>query len=342
MQERKNYIVADLVKELDVPRTTVNDWLSRYDQYIEFEPRGRRKVYFDSSLQVLKDILEMRNQGKSSYEIEEELTKKHPLHAEVASDKEERSKKSGKVSVELEDPAENSNGGELMAPAEQGHMNEVARMLGKDLLALSVRLEESQKINKDFSRKNRRWLILTMGLIVALGASAIIISSQIVKMIKSQQGEFASTQKVLAAAIIQTKDTLKDELKKREAQIEEQKKELKNLSVLLDKNSSDYITNINKLRTQMGSQEKAFYKMLDKYSADLSTKHKAELALMKDNFSKERLTLLKKLEQLSTELAAKQKSMQDLNKKLEAIEKLTIPVSKAKTVKETKPVVDTK
>jgi seryl-tRNA synthetase len=92
----------------------------------------------------------------------------------------------------------------------------------------------------------------------------------------------------------------------------------------------------------MGSQEKAFYKMLDKYSADLSTKHKAELALMKDNFSKERLTLLKKLEQLSTELAAKQKSMQDLNKKLEAIEKLTIPVSKAKTVNGTKSVVENK
>jgi hypothetical protein len=84
MENSKTYIIADFVKILDVPRTTLKDWLTRYEDYIEFEIRGRRKIYFESSLNVLKEIAEMRQSGKTAPEIMVELSYNHPINADIA------------------------------------------------------------------------------------------------------------------------------------------------------------------------------------------------------------------------------------------------------------------
>ena len=90
MKNRKTYIIADFVKILDVPRTTLKDWLVRYDQYIEAETRGHRKIYFDSSLNVLEEIRDMRkDDGLSAEEIMSELSKRHPVNPDIHDAEEE-------------------------------------------------------------------------------------------------------------------------------------------------------------------------------------------------------------------------------------------------------------
>ena len=54
MNEKKAYTIVELAEALNVPRTTLNDWLTRFYQYIECETSGKWKVYFDTSLEVLK------------------------------------------------------------------------------------------------------------------------------------------------------------------------------------------------------------------------------------------------------------------------------------------------
>ena len=89
MKNRKTYIIADFVKILDVPRTTLKDWLVRYDQYIESETRGHRKIYFDSSLNVLEEIKDMRkDDGLSADEILSELSKRHPVNPDIHEEEE--------------------------------------------------------------------------------------------------------------------------------------------------------------------------------------------------------------------------------------------------------------
>ena len=87
----KLYSVSDLAASLGVPRTTVNDWLRKYDRYIDFEMRGRRKVYTDASLQVLRIISSAKDGGTGSSELEAELAARcavrpeiSPLHEEEA------------------------------------------------------------------------------------------------------------------------------------------------------------------------------------------------------------------------------------------------------------------
>ncbi|MBU8902827.1 MAG: MerR family transcriptional regulator, partial [Victivallales bacterium] len=84
MDSNKTYIIADFVKILDVPRTTLKDWMTRYEEYIEFEIRGRRKIYFESSLLVLKEIAKMRKNGQASSEIILALSCKHPVNVDIA------------------------------------------------------------------------------------------------------------------------------------------------------------------------------------------------------------------------------------------------------------------
>lgn len=84
MMEGRTYLASDLAGELGLPRSTINDWLVRYADYLEVDTRGKRKVYSAKSLRILKEISEMRNEGKSSFEIEQLLASRYGIRPEVA------------------------------------------------------------------------------------------------------------------------------------------------------------------------------------------------------------------------------------------------------------------
>lgn len=73
MSEEKTYSIKEIAEALNVPRTTVTDWISRYPQYMEFRLQGKRRVYTEAAVNVLKEISVLRNQGLSSFRIEEQL-----------------------------------------------------------------------------------------------------------------------------------------------------------------------------------------------------------------------------------------------------------------------------
>ena len=87
MTDKKSFLVSDLANALGVPRTTINDWLKRYDRYLTTEMAGKRKIYTIESFEVLKMVNLMRNEGKSAAQIESELAKKFAIRAdEVAAE----------------------------------------------------------------------------------------------------------------------------------------------------------------------------------------------------------------------------------------------------------------
>ena len=40
---KKTYSISELAVQLQLPRTTINDWLKSFAPYLEFEMRGKRK-----------------------------------------------------------------------------------------------------------------------------------------------------------------------------------------------------------------------------------------------------------------------------------------------------------
>ncbi len=84
MNETRNYLASDLAAELGVPRTTLNDWLKNYAAFLETEPRGKRRAYTEKSLQVLRYVAQLRENGKSGLEIDAALGEKYGLRPEIA------------------------------------------------------------------------------------------------------------------------------------------------------------------------------------------------------------------------------------------------------------------
>ncbi|MFA6102314.1 MAG: MerR family transcriptional regulator [Victivallaceae bacterium] len=296
MNEKKTYSIVELAEVLNVPRTTLNDWLTRFYQYIECETRGKRKVYFDTSLEVLREISELRNSGMASPEIETELAKRHPVHAEIAPPQPEEETENGETAAQPEEKQE------LMPPVVRQQAEEIGRMLGKELQNIAERLEASKDMSKTFARRTMRWYILALVLIVAMGATAIVVTIKAGELLKRQDSKISGNSSILNK-IDRQNDSITKELQQRDQLIAKQNQDLQHMSILLDKNSSDYQKNIEKLQQELNKQREDFKAMIEKASQSADTKTSAELAAIKDYFAKEKLEYISKLEVLGKETA---------------------------------------
>ncbi|OGV47180.1 MAG: hypothetical protein A2017_02445 [Lentisphaerae bacterium GWF2_44_16] len=167
MNEMKKYTVMELADLVGVPRTTINDWLSRYSQYIDFKMQGKRKIYVESSLTVLKEISGLRNSGLSSFDIEEELAKRHPVHAELAPPQPESKE---------EEAAEEKSHPEEYSLIVKKQTDEIAKMIAEHLQNMARRIENIESFNRREAAKTRRWYFMAVlfiailsGLILAAG-----------------------------------------------------------------------------------------------------------------------------------------------------------------------------
>lgn len=306
MNEKKTYSIVELAEMLNVPRTTLNDWLSRFYQYIECETRGKRRVYFDTSLEVLKEISELRNSGMASADIETELAKRHPVHAEIAPPQPEE-QEGGEPAAQP--AAEESR--EMMPPVVRQQAEEIGRMLGKELKNIADRLESSKDMSKTFARRTMRWYILALVLIVGMGATAIVVTIKAGELLRRQDSKINGNSSILSN-IYRQNDSISKELQQRDQLIAKQNQDLQRMSILLDKNSGDYQKNIEKLQQELGKQREDFKAMIDKASQSADTKTSAELAAIKDYFAKEKLEYVTKLEAVGKENAERATQIEQL------------------------------
>ena len=147
-----------------------------------------------------------------------------------------------------------------------------------------------------------RWYILALVLIVAMGATAILITVKAGELLKRQDLKIAGNSNILSK-IDRQNDSITKELQQRDQLISKQNQDLQRMSILLDKNSSDYQKNIEKLQQELNKQREDFKAMIEKASQNADTKTSAELAAIKDYFAKEKLEYISKLEELGKETA---------------------------------------
>ncbi|GEM_PF-4203031 len=83
MNQQVFYSISDLAEKVGVPRTTITDWLTKYERFIEMQTQGRRRFYTARSLEVLCKIAEMRNSGRSLADIDAALEQFFAIHPTV-------------------------------------------------------------------------------------------------------------------------------------------------------------------------------------------------------------------------------------------------------------------
>lgn len=319
MGTEKKYSVIELAELLGVPRTTINDWLSKYSMYIDFTVQGKRRVYTDSSLAVLKEISGLRNSGMSSVDIEAELAKRHPVRAEpelpeAAPSSSVPQKDGEKVShssppVAQDPAAKKENEFQLIA---QRQSEELGKVIGETFQNMALRMEELERLNRAQNSRTKVWM----------GATAFV-------MVLLLTGAYFSYKQVMLFSRANT------ELKQEAVDTNQQLQMLHRQSIELVAGTKGFRDNIALLEKQLKEQQETFEKNInsvkqnfekvqqehqsrlsaerEKNSALLKMKE-AELALEKEKFAAERLKFLRDMERMSSD---NENIVNELKKKIE-------------------------
>ncbi len=289
MSDIKKYTVIELAEVLNVPRTTITDWLVRYSAYIEYKTQGKRKVYTDASVNVLKEISELRNKELSSFDIEEELAKRHPVHGVIS---DQMHMEEGEIPPEETDPS---------ALVLRKSVTEMGETIKKTLMEMSRRIEEVEKLNTENSSRARRWFALVLILIVAI----ILVGAFAYQKIETSYRE---NRKLQADGISYLTD-----LKSAREQIK---------SNVIDLTSRE--KQISALELGLEKQSKEFEEAIARAKKDSDTAKSAEILELRNKFAEEKLNMLKELEKSRNEKDKISSDIQKMNHDLEsAIKKIS-------------------
>jgi hypothetical protein len=289
MSDFKKYTVMDLAEVLNVPRTTITDWLVRYSSYIEYKIQGKRKIYIDASVNVLKEISDLRNKGLSSFDIEEELAKRHPIHG-VVSDQMQME--------EGENPSEEPDSTGIVL---RKSVTEMGETIQKTLMEMSRRIEEVEKLNAENAAKANRWFTLVLVLIVAIIMVGVFTYQKI-------ETSYRENRKLQDESISYLTD-----LKSAKEQIR---------SNILDLTTKE--KQISALETGFEKQTKEFDEMIARAKKDSDSAKTAEILELRNKFAEEKLNMLRELEISRNDVDKIRKDIQKMNYEQEAAVKKVI------------------
>lgn len=375
MENSKTYIIADLVKELDVPRTTLKDWLMRYEDYIDFEIRGRRKVYFDSSLKILKEIAEMRLEGKTAPEILLELSYKHPVNADFTHEvevpkieppetavgglrnehflmknnpfvealmpivKQQNHEMEQMLTTKLHDMAENLHEAQLasLLPIIKRQNEKTERLLTGKLHDMTENIHRNQLDTTRVSRQSARRILLVIALILTMLVAVVLTSSNIYYMLMHQRNDLRLIERNLQKNLEKSRELYLSENLKRKEYEKEQVLKLKNLTKTLEDNKLSSSKEIAGLKGDLRGQQKAFTVMMEKYNRLVEEQRSGTEELLRKIFSKEQGAVVKKIDELIKQgVQDKAQETRDNTKILELKEKIFELKRKIGTMEEEK------
>jgi len=353
---QNTYTVAALASEVGVPRTTINDWLSRYENFIDTIAVGKRKVYSEATLEVLKTIANLRDSGKSSAEIEQILAQNHGVRPEVAGsceDEKENDKSAGTPGTGAADeaaaenlPVVNGNENSANLPALQNIERSAVELAS---FIADLRKQQLQSIK----RSRRVSMLLVVAIVVLLGAFTLIymtvrsefaagkreadsmqknmqqLNAELSLMERNRAAERAAAARE-AAAMQQNMQKLNNELADMERnraveraaaaqKADDLQKKLTELSNQRDKEIAEFkkqIDGMNKALKQTDSKAAA---ELQKVKAAFETEREKLLQIQRDQQQALQAKDTSYQQKLESEAAASRQRLQEMQKKLDII-----------------------
>lgn len=292
--EGRTYLASDLAGDLGLPRSTINDWLARYADYLEVETRGKRKVYSIRSLRILKEIAEMRNGGKNSFEIEQLLAARYGIRPEVAAPHH---------AAEPETAAE--EGGETLPAAPEGGLpamrpafEQMTVQINAEFLKLAARLEEAEGARRRLI--HRMWAV-TAALIVGLAALLLVLALMMYQMFGRLEKKNRETADALSR---------------------ESGEKFGEMTLVLDGSRQDFQENITRLKEELADQRKSFEAKLREMEASSATRAEAQILRFKEEFARRQQEELKRIEELGKTVrdvaAVQQEAAAEAKKRKEA------------------------
>ncbi len=289
-QEPQTYLASDLAQLLEVPRSTVNDWLARYGDYLEIETRGKRKAYSERSLAVLREVSRLRNEGKTSFDIEQFLIASHGIRPEVAPPEEVKEEAPPAPEAAPLPSAES-------LPALRPAFDEMSTRFVTEFHSLAEKFEALERERRRMLRRMWSFTLAGIGLLlVAVAGTGVALHLT-----------YARSEKRAAAENKRLADQLTNLEAGRKNDAAESSRQAGELTHLLDRARGDFDANLKQLQTQLAEQRRAFTEKLARLEKNAATRAEAEALRLKEEFARGKRL---ELEKLAAEYEAKLKEVQ--------------------------------
>ena len=308
------YKVSDLTEKLGVARSTINDWLKSYDQFIDYKMQGKRKIYSQRTLDVLKEVSELRSSGLSSHEICEELEKRHPLNGEIheqqdiANNNNDKNNDSNskitapalfnKESLALMNKEQTEQLVAIINDRLQG-VTTIKENLNNRLDSIDERLDKIDLMDKVEIKKSSAapYFFLLIVVIAIIGAGAFFTIKQFQKLsqeriaLEKRNSELATTTENMNKEIskvgvqlknaqqanIETKEEYKKKLNKQRQELKQEISRLKDEAQKNNDLSKEYQAQIMELRNELAKQQKILTeKIIEANKANFANAKEAE------------------------------------------------------------------
>ena len=295
----KYYTVMELSERVGVPRTTINDWLSRYAQYIDFTMQGKRRIYSENTLSILLRISQLRASGASSFQIEGELAASYAVHPETADE----------TPASATDPAEKEEEKPEAAPTHDAPVEEeplssdmpetalIRNPAGDPAVLLGERFREMLEKMDTMEKRSRS---------SALRAWFFFAFASILTILVCIAGFFAHR--------------LLRDMEKESAEKNAELARLTERATNLTAGAQTMREQLETLQSGLVAQEKEFRAALQENRENYEKRREAELAAQKDRFAAERLELVHQFESAQKEAEAREAKLRKENE--EALRRL--------------------
>jgi len=330
----KNYTVMELAEQIGVPRTTINDWLARYSIYIDTVTQGKRKVYPETALAVLREVATLRNAGKAFAEIEKELAAKHPIQAVPLPPQEEAKPEKNNAPADASDSSSApSSGNDATALVARQQPEEIGRLIGESFRNMDQRIKELEGLSAAQRKMSRLWQIICILFLLCLAAGGYL-AMKLMDQAKQEnlrlQDQQVKTTAQLTALKVQSVSLIAGN-KEFQANITRLKSELKQQKKDFEQNIKDEKQRLTELHR---AQEKALLSERDKALLKV-TEQETRLALEKEKFAAERLKILNEMESLKKQHEELKQSLNsNSEKKAEAVPAPAQPSEPAKKIQD--------
>ncbi len=271
---REFFTVSELGEQIGAPRTTINDYLSRYSEYIESEIRGKRRVYSERAVEVLKEIYRLRGDGKSFSDIGPILAGKYPIQAEVHENEPFK-----------EDDMDVDDKERSQAVVSVDEIHAIGQYLAKS--------EEQRQ--RDMGRVSRR-LLWPLGILIVvvlgMGVGTALVGAKLLKNMKNDALKAAETS-AAASAELSTRmagveQRLQTEVRGVSGKLsEDQKRSLDAMVFKLDERNQALQKELTALRGEMLEQRKADAAKFKELHETMAGKMAGEIELLKKNHAAE-------------------------------------------------------
>ena len=311
-----SYSAAALAAAVGVPRTTINDWLTRYEDYIDSIAVGKRKVYSENSLAVLQEIAALRDAGKSSIEIEAVLAGKHGIKPEVAvAEQPAAASETEPAAADVSTPAAAAGSADSNEAPQLPAVKEIERS-AMELTAFIADLRNQQRRSA-----RRSWVVFAL-----LGVIIVILAAVSVSLFKGLQishGERQFEYQQMMGNMEKLNANFAAELKSIEAARQQERtaaqQRLTELKAELTRLQQARAAEVARLTEQLAADRAKLQAEMQRQEKSLTEKNAAEKALLIKKMEGDAQAAQAQLQALRQELKKAGSSLNELSGKLQQI-----------------------